>query len=76
MPGTDGKSREMFGRMMKIVEENKIPISAIWNFLPSGTFQPEWDILPPRKGEPQGERSAMLEAVKELNARFAAEDEG
>jgi len=68
MPDTGGKSKEMFVRMMKVVEENEIPISAIWNFLPAGKFQPEWDILP------QGERSSMLEAVKEFNKRFATED--
>jgi len=70
MPGVDEQSKEMFVRMMKIIEETEIPISAIWNFLPTGTFQPEWDILP------QGERGSMLEAVKELNARFATEDDG
>jgi len=68
MPGTDEQSREMFVRMMKIVEENEIPISAIWNFLPTGKFQPEWDILP------QGERSSMLEAVNEFNKRFGTGD--
>jgi hypothetical protein len=51
--------------MMKVVENNKIPLSAIWNFIPSGTYQPDWDILP------DNDRSYMLDAVKKLNERFA-----
>jgi hypothetical protein len=65
MPGTDDKARDMFVRMMKVVENNKIPLSAIWNFIPSGTYQPDWDILP------DNDRSYMLDAVKKLNERFA-----
>ena len=65
MPGTDEKARELFGRMMKAVEDNGIALSAIWNFIPSGRAQPDWDILP------QGERAYMLDAVKQLNGRFA-----
>ena len=65
MPGTDEKARTLFFRMMKSVEDNEIPISAIWNFVPVGKYQPDWDILP------QGERNYMLDAVKELNERFA-----
>lgn len=68
-PGVDDSSREMFMRMMKVIEQNEIPLSAIWNFQPTGTFQPEWDILP------QGERTSMLEAVKEFNKRFAIKDD-
>ena len=64
MPGTDEKAQALFFRMMKSVEDNEIPISAIWNFVPVGKYQPDWDILP------QGERSYMLDAVKKLNERF------
>lgn len=65
MPGTDDASRELFWRMMGIVESNEIELSAIWNFIPSGSYQPDWDITP------VNERSYMLDAVKELNERFA-----
>jgi len=65
MPGTDAEAREMFFRMMDSVEANRIDISAIWNFMPEGQAQPDWDI------SPGNERAYMLEAVKELNERFA-----
>ncbi|MGE4489926.1 MAG: cellulase family glycosylhydrolase, partial [Kiritimatiellales bacterium] len=65
MPGTDEKSRTMFFRMMKAVEENQVDLSAVWNFIPEGRYQPDWDITPDNK------RSYMLDAVKELNRRFA-----
>ena len=65
MPGTDQAAREMFFRMMNAVEENGIDISAIWNFKPAGTFQGDWDI------SPTNERSYMLDAVRDLNKRFA-----
>jgi hypothetical protein len=65
MPGTDAHAREVFFRMMQAVEENGIELSAIWNFAPSGSYQTDWDILP------GGERTYMLEAVRDLNQRFA-----
>ena len=65
MPGADEASRTMFFRMMHAVEENEIEISAIWNFKPTGSFQGDWDI------SPTNERAYMLDAVKELNERFA-----
>lgn len=65
MPGTDEKARDLFFRMMKSVEDNKIPISAIWNFVPVGKYQSDWDILP------RGDRGYMLDAVRDLNERFA-----
>lgn len=65
MPGTDAHSREVFFRMMQAVEANEIELSAIWNFAPSGSYQSDWDILP------RGERTYMLEAVRDLNERFA-----
>ena len=65
MPGTDGKSKEVFNRMIKSVEDNQIDLSAVWNFIPSGRYQADWDIFP------EGERNYMLEAIKELNERFA-----
>ena len=68
MPGTDDAAREMFFRMMHAVEENEIEISAIWNFKPQGTFQADWDI------SPTNERAYMLDAVKDLNERFAIGD--
>ena len=68
MPGSDEKSKAIFARMMKSVEDNQIDLSAIWNFIPSGRYQPDWDILS------EGGRSYMLEAVKELNERFATGD--
>ena len=68
MPGTDEAARDMFFRMMHAVEENEIEISAIWNFKPQGTFQADWDI------SPTNERAYMLDAVKDLNERFAIGD--
>lgn len=65
MPGTDEESKAFFYRMMKIIEDNEIELSAIWNFVPEGKFQPDWDILS------DNERAYMLKAVKELNERFA-----
>ena len=65
MPGYDKNAEKMFFRMLNSVEKNGIDISAIWNFIPSGKYQGDWDILP------SGERSYMLEAVKKLNERFA-----
>ncbi len=65
MPENDADSEEMFARMMKAMEVNEIPLSAIWNFLPTGKYQPDWDILP------TDARSYMLDAVKELNERFS-----
>ena len=65
MPGKDEKARELFFRMMKTVENNNIELSAIWNFILTGRYQPDWDILP------QGKRTYMLDAVKELNERFS-----
>jgi hypothetical protein len=65
MPGKDRKAEEIFYRMMNAVESNEISLSAIWNFLPAGKYQPDWDIIP------GGERTYMLDAVKELNERFA-----
>jgi endo-1,4-beta-mannosidase len=65
MPGNDQEAKELFFRMMKTIEDNEIELSAIWNFIPNGRFQPDWDILP------QGGRAYMLKAVKELNERFA-----
>jgi endo-1,4-beta-mannosidase len=65
MPGNSEKSKKLFFRMMKSIEDNEIELSAIWNFVPKGNFQSDWDILP------QGDRAYMLQAVKELNERFA-----
>ncbi|QHI68845.1 cellulase family glycosylhydrolase [Tichowtungia aerotolerans] len=65
MPGSDDYSREIFFRMMQAVEDNCISLSAIWNFIPSGRYQPDWDILPDH------ERVYMLEAVRKLNDRYA-----
>jgi len=66
MPGTDEASRDMFFRMVHAIEENEIELSAIWNFNPnSAAFQADWDICP------SNERAYMLDAVKELNLRFA-----
>jgi len=65
MPNNDEKTKEYFYRMMKTIEDNKIELSAIWNFVPNGRYQPDWDILP------DGQRVYMLEAVKELNERFS-----
>jgi len=64
MPGTDESAQKLFWRMMRIIEENEIELSAIWNFIPSGRYQPDWDITP------NNERSYMLKAVRELNERF------
>ncbi len=68
MPGYDSESRDLFFRMMNTVEENKMDLSAIWNFIPHGTYQTEWDITP------DNERSFMLDAVVEMNERFAIGD--
>ncbi len=65
MPGTDDDAREMFFRMMHTMEVNEVDISAIWNFKLRGTAQAEWDI------SPDNERAYMLDAVKDLNKRFA-----
>lgn len=65
MPGTDDHARDVFFRMMQAVEENGIALSAIWNFIPSGRYQPDWDILP------DNDRTCMLDAVRKLNERFA-----
>lgn len=65
MPENDADAKDVFIRMMKAMETNEIPLSAIWNFVPSGKYQPEWDILP------TGSRNYMLDAVKELNQRFS-----
>lgn len=65
MPGADEPARKMFFRMIHSIEENKIDLSAIWSFKPTGKAQPDWDI------SPTNERSYMLNAVKELNERFA-----
>jgi len=68
MPGADEASRKMFFRMINAVEQNEIAISAIWNFKPTGSFQADWDV------SPTNERAYMLDAVKELNERFAIGD--
>ena len=70
MPGNDEEARDMFFRMMNSIEENKIAISAIWNFKPKGAFQNDWDI------SPSNERAYMLDAVKEVNERFAIGEQG
>lgn len=64
MPGRDDHARDLFFRMMRSIEENNIALSAIWNFIPEGRYQPDWDILPDH------ERTYMLDAVKALNERF------
>lgn len=68
MPGTDDDARNLFFRMMGAVESNGIDLSAIWNFKPQGTAQAEWDI------SPVGTRAYMLDAVRDLNRRFAYGD--
>jgi hypothetical protein len=65
MPGTDEEAMIMHSRMMQSIEFNNIAISAIWNFVPEGSYQKEWDIMP------YGERLTMLEDVQALNERWA-----
>lgn len=65
MPGTDDATREMFFRMMGAMEANNVDISAIWNFKLRDTAQKDWDI------SPDNARSYMLDAVRDLNERFA-----
>jgi endo-1,4-beta-mannosidase len=65
MPADDGESRDYFYRMMHSMEINTIAISAIWNFVPEGSYQKDWDILP------YGDRLFMLEEVRALNERWA-----
>lgn len=65
MPGTDESAQDLFWRMMRIVEEYEIELSAIWNFIPDGVYQSDWDITP------KNDRAYMLDAVKTLNERFA-----
>jgi len=65
MPGTDKAGRDMFFRMLDSIKDNKVALSAIWSFKPTGVAQPDWDI------SPTNERAYMLETVKELNEFFA-----
>ena len=65
MPGSDEAARELFIRMMRSVIQNKIALSAIWNFKPTGKFQADWDI------SPTNERAYMLDVVKVLNKGFS-----
>lgn len=65
MPDDDAECRQYFYRMMHSIELNDTAISAIWNFVPSGTYQKDWDITP------YGDRLYMLEEVRALNERWA-----
>ena len=65
MPNNTKTDKEMFLRMMNVIEQSDIELSAIWNFKPTGKFQPDWDI------SPTNERSYMLDAVKAYNIKNA-----
>lgn len=65
--GSTPESRAMIDRMIRIIEDNGIELSAPWNFVAAGTFQ----------GGDQGNdittgnaRSYILDAVREENRKF------
>jgi hypothetical protein len=67
--GNGPEARAMIERMIRIVLENGIELSAPWNFVPAGVFQggdAEHDI------SPENERAFVLEAIREANRAMAA----
>jgi len=54
--------REMVERMFQVLKETGVELSALWNFVPSGEFQPRADI------KPDNERAWMLSEVGRFNA--------
>jgi lysophospholipase L1-like esterase len=56
----DGE-RQMALRMFRIIRENQIELSALWNFVPNGEFQRDADV------SPSNDRAWMLSEIKEFN---------
>jgi len=60
--GACGKGETgMVQRMFRMIQENHIELSALWNFVPSGTFQSDADITP------DNQRTWMLSEIKRFN---------
>lgn len=59
--------RKMVLRMFRIIRDNRIELSALWNFVPSGTFQKGMDVKP---GNP---RAWMLSEVEKFNSDLSGQ---
>ena len=53
--------QDMVRRMFRIIEKNEIELSALWNFIPNGTFQRDADVTP------SNDRAWMLSEIRMFN---------
>lgn len=58
---SDEGEQEMVLRMVQIIRDEKIELSALWNFVPAGTFQKGVDV------NANNHRSWMLSEIKKFN---------
>lgn len=64
----DGE-REMVQRMFGVIRDNKIELSALWNFVPNGEFQRNADVTP------SNDRAWMLSMIDEFNQSLSRPEE-